>query len=72
MSTDNNQIKSKEISEEKIIDFTNPIIEINNLSVKYGPNGKICRKSLKKWEKFKLLNFLHNEPYFFLINSNST
>tara|TARA_B100001123_G_C15244921_1_gene1000505 strand:- start:161 stop:988 length:828 start_codon:yes stop_codon:yes gene_type:complete len=36
MSTDNNQIKSKEISEEKIIDFTNPIIEINNLSVKYG------------------------------------
>ena len=32
MSTDNNQIETK----EKIINFSNPIIEINNLSVKYG------------------------------------
>ena len=36
MSTDNNQIETKEINKEKIINFSNPIIEINNLSVKYG------------------------------------
>ena len=36
MSTDNNQIETKEIKKEKIINFSNPIIEINNLSVKYG------------------------------------
>ena len=36
MSTDNNQIETENNNKEKIISFNNPIIEVNNLTVKYG------------------------------------